>query len=82
MLRVEQVNFWRIHRTGEEHQYEFNLPGPPTDRAVHSRAANGEGRPLHPGNRGLFSYEIECIAQSLERFLGPPTTADFLALNI
>ncbi|KAK8024137.1 hypothetical protein PG993_012203 [Apiospora rasikravindrae] len=73
------VSFWRIKRRREERQYEFclpSLPGPkPQPRA-------GQNELALPAYDSQFSYELKCIAKSLERFLGPPTDRDCLALEI
>ncbi|KAK8877283.1 hypothetical protein PGQ11_002229 [Apiospora arundinis] len=80
------VNFWRIQCAGEERRYAFALPDPGFGLAGRPNARNvagdGEARPRNPANNGLLSYEIQCVAQSLERYLGPPTIADYLALNL
>ncbi|KAK7917135.1 hypothetical protein PG985_010743 [Apiospora marii] len=71
------VTFWSIRHHPEDRQYVFSPPSPPTGTTKRAGRDNASPAPNSP-----HSYELECLAKSLERFLGPPTEHDYLALEI
>ncbi|KAK8102767.1 hypothetical protein PG984_015913 [Apiospora sp. TS-2023a] len=72
------VTFWRIRHHLQEHTYSVFIP-----RNLRSTKNSRAGRDnVTPPPDGPQTFELECLAKSLERFLGPPTKHDYLALDI